>query len=63
MQTARNQAGTEYKIHKDTPSKVVTLFIYVKGEEGTTFYEDVKGKDHISWNKGCPKQTGESTLP
>lgn len=47
--------GTEYKIHKDTPSKVVTLLIYVKGEEGTTFYEDVKGKDHISWNDGLPK--------
>ena len=47
--------GTEYKIHKDTPSKVVTLLIYVKGEEGTTFYEDVKGKDHITWNRGCPQ--------
>ena len=47
--------GTEYKIHKDTPSKVVTLLIYVKGEEGTTFYEDVHPKSHISWNDGCPK--------
>jgi len=47
--------GTEYKIHKDTPSKVVTLLIYVKGEEGTTFYEDVHSKSHISWNDGCPK--------
>ena len=47
--------GTEYKIHKDTPSKVVTLLIYVKGQEGTTFYEDVHPKTHISWNDGCPK--------
>lgn len=47
--------GTEYKIHKDTPSKILTLLIYVKGEEGTTFYEDVKGKDHITWNAGSPK--------
>ena len=47
--------GTEYKIHKDTPGKSVTLLIYVKGQEGTTFYEDVKGKDHITWNKGCPQ--------
>mgnify|MGYP002876354861 CR=1 FL=1 len=24
--------GTEYKIHKDTPSKILTLLIYVKGD-------------------------------
>lgn len=47
--------GAEYKPHKDTPSKVVTLLIYVKGKEGTTFYEDVKGKHHETWNEGCPK--------
>ena len=47
--------GAEYKIHKDKPSKVVTLLIYVKGQEGTTFYEDVHGKAHITWNEGCPK--------
>ena len=47
--------GAEYKIHKDTPSKIVTLLIYIKGQEGTTFYEDVHPKSHISWNDGCPK--------
>ena len=37
--------GAEYKVHKDTPSKVVTLLIYVKGEDGTTFYESAYKED------------------
>ena len=40
--------GAEYKVHKDTPSKVVTLLIYVKGEDGTTFYESAY-KENTQW--------------
>jgi len=39
---------SQYKVHQDTPSKKITLLIYVKGVDGTTFYESAY-KENRQW--------------
>ena len=55
--------GTEYKIHKDTPSKVVTLLIYVKGKKALHSTKTYTLNRIYHGITVVLKQTGESTLP